>query len=51
MANGTAYQDVEWLKRLLRKHFRQSWRRVATKLKARQAEVMSRDATARMHQR
>ena len=39
MPNGTAPKDLEWLKRILRKHFRHSWRQVAAKLAARQSEV------------
>jgi hypothetical protein len=39
MPNGNAPRDLEWLKRVLRKHFRHSWRRVAVKLEARQSEA------------
>ena len=35
MPNGTARKDLEWLKRLLRKHFRHYWRQVAATLEAR----------------
>jgi hypothetical protein len=34
MPNRTARKDLEWLKRILRKHLRHSWRRVAAKLAA-----------------
>jgi hypothetical protein len=51
MPNGTAHRDLEWLKRILRKHFRHSWRQIAAKLEARQAEVMPMDARARTVER
>lgn len=39
MRNGTAQRDIEWLRRVLRKHFKHSWRQVAAKLAVRQSDV------------
>jgi hypothetical protein len=37
MANGTQHKDLEWLKRVLRKHFKHAWPRIAARLQAKQA--------------
>ena len=39
MRNGTAPRDLEWLRRILREHFRRAWRRVFAKLDVTPAEV------------
>ena len=51
MPNGTVHKDLEWLKRIVRKHFRHSWRRVAAKLEAREAEVTPLNGRAHTRER
>jgi len=38
MPNGNRRRDLEWLKRVLRKHSKRSWRRVVARLEAQRAD-------------
>jgi len=51
MSNVTASKDLnlEWLKRVLQKHFKHAWPRIAARLEARQ--LMPMDASARTRDR
>ena len=37
MPKENTHRDLEWLKRVLRKHFKHAWPRIAARLQAKQA--------------
>lgn len=39
MQNRSGRRDIDWLRRVVRGHFKRSWRRVFAKLDARQPEM------------
>ena len=46
MPNVTARRDLQWLRRILRTHFKHAWRQVFAKLEAQQADVTHIDTGA-----